>query len=185
MLEEKRMKVRVVAVALLLLVPALAQARKPEDVYAGKIMIFKNRLPERWRSAEDFISSIRRSSISSLWPEKAGEDKGRWRIEYIAFFARPLDDIEVAVLFYDVTGGAKRFLAESQTFIQHRGDRMFGSNVIIGSPEFEPNKKILMTMENRGRIIATGTIIIRGEGPKYTGRVEFTDEEARVKDPGR
>ena len=70
-------------------------------------------------------------------------------------------------------------------FIQHRGDRMFGSNVIIGSPEFEPNKKILMTMENRGRIIATGTIIIRGEGPKYTGRVEFTDEEARVKDPGR
>jgi hypothetical protein len=165
--------------------PSPAFARKPEDVYAGKIMVMKNRLPERFRSAEDFIGQIKRASIASLWPEKTGEDKGKWRFEYLAFFSRPLDDLEVSLRFYDVTSGQKRFLAESTTYVQHRGERMFGSNMVVGAPEFEPNKKILITMENRGRILATGTLIIRGEGPHYSGRVEFSEEETKQKDPGR
>src|SRR5437660_5961662 len=163
------MKLSALVVTALLLVPVLADARKPEDVFAGKIMIMRNRLPEHFRSAEDFITQIKKSSLTTLWADKLGDNKGKWRFEYIAFFTRPLDDLEVSMRFYDVTGGAKRFLAESQTFVSHRGDRMFGSNMTIGAPEFEPNKKLLITMENRGRILATGTLIIRGEGPPYSG----------------
>ena len=179
------MRFRAVAVAALMLVPALADARKPEDVFAGKIMIMRSRLPEHFRSAEDFISQVKRSSLTTLWADKLGENKGKWKFEYIAFFSQPLDDLEVSLRFYDVTGGARRFLAESQTFVSHRGDRMFGSNMTIGAPEFDPNKKLLITMENRGRVLAQANLIIRGEGPHYSGRVEFTDEEARIKDPGR
>jgi hypothetical protein len=177
---------RAVVVAGLALVVAtgVADARKPEDVYAGKIVFMRNRLPEHFRSAEDFISQVKRSSMGTLWPEKQGGDKGKWKFEYMAFFARPLDDLECQVRFYDVTGGGRQLVSSGSVFM-HRGDRMFGSNWTIGAPEFEPNKRILMTLENRGRVLAAGSLIIRGEGPHFSGKVEFTDEEARVKDPGR
>jgi hypothetical protein len=178
-----QLPISLIAAALVSSFAPPAYARKPEDVFAGKIMIMKSRLPEHFRSSDDFVSQVRRASLGSLWAEKNGSDKGKWKFEYIAFFARPLDDLEVALRFYDVTGGGKRFLAEASTFVQQRGDRMFGSNMVIGPPEFEPNKKILVTMENRNRIIATTTLIIRGDGPKYSGKVEFTDDEASGKKP--
>ena len=165
------------------LVPSLADARKPEDVYAGKIVFLKSRLPERFRSSEDMISTLKRASQTTFWADKTGDDKGKWRVEVMAFFARPLDDLECQVRFYDVTGGVRQLLSSGQVYM-HRGDRMFGSSWKLGAPEFEPNKKILMTLENRGHILASGTLIIRGEGPRYSGKVEFTDEEAKVKDPG-
>ena len=176
--------VRLVVFAGLALSPALADARKPEDVYAGKIMFMKVRLPSHFRSSEDMVSTIKRSSMTTFWPEKTGDDKGKWVVEVMAFFARPLDDLECLVRFYDVTGGARQLLSSGQVYM-HRGDRMFGSSWKLGAPEFEPNKKILMTLENRGRILASGWLIIRGEGPHYSGKVEFTDEEAKQKDPGR
>jgi hypothetical protein len=175
---------RLALLAAILLTPATADARKPEDVYAGKIMFMRGRLPEHFRSAEDFISQVKKTSLGTVWQEKQGDDKGKWKFEYIAFFARPLDDLECQVHFYDITGGQRQLVSSGSVFM-HRGDRMFGSNWKIGAPEFEPNKKILMTLENRGHVLASGTIIIRGEGPRYSGKVEFSEEEARVKDPGR
>jgi hypothetical protein len=170
---------RSVLILPLLIGSVTAYAKKPEDIFAGQIKVMKNRLPEHFRSSDDFVAQVRRASLTTLWPEKSGDDKGRWKFEYLAFFAHPLDDLEVALRFYDVTGGQKRFIAESSTFVRNRGERMFGANMVIGAPEFEPNKKILVTMENRGRIIATTTLIIRGEGPKYSGRVDFSDDDAR------
>jgi hypothetical protein len=173
-----------VVFATLVALPSLADARKPEDVYAGRIVFLKSRLPEHFRSSEEMVSTLKRSSQTTFWPEKTGDDKGKWRIEIMAFFARPLDDLECLVRFYDVTGGARQLVSSGQVYM-HRGDRMFGSSWKLGAPEFEPNKKILMTLENRGRILASGTLIIRGEGPRYSGKVEFSDEEAKTKDPGR
>ena len=45
--------------------------------------------------------------------------------------------------------------------------------------DVEPNKKYLMTIEDRRRIIASGTFILRVEGPHYSGKVSFTDEETK------
>ena len=163
----------------LLLLPGLARAGKLEDSFSGKIVITKRRLSQHLTSGE-----IKGAQVASLWPEKSGEDKGKWRFEYLAFFAHPLMDLEVKLRFYDVTGGIRHFIAEASTFVQTRGERIFGSSQIIGAPEFEPNKKLLVTIESRGRVLAQTNLIIRGEGPHYSGRVEFSDEEAKQKDPG-
>src|SRR5262249_11401358 len=108
--------------ATLVALPSLAGARKPEDVYAGKILFLKSRLPEHFRSSEDMISNLKRSSQTTFWPEKSGDDKGKWRVEIMAFFARPLDDLECLVRFYDVTGGSRQLVSSGQVYM-HRGDR--------------------------------------------------------------
>jgi hypothetical protein len=37
----------------------------------------------------------------------------------------------------------------------------------------------MLTIEDRRRIIASGTVILREEGPHYSGKVSFTDDEAK------
>ena len=39
----------------------------------------------------------------------------------------------------------------------------------------------LMTIEDRRRVIASGTFILREEGPHYSGKVEFSDSETKAK----
>ena len=38
-----------------------------------------------------------------------------------------------------------------------------------------------MTMQSGTRVIAETTFWLRGKGPKYSGKVEFSDEEAKQK----
>ena len=38
-----------------------------------------------------------------------------------------------------------------------------------------------MTMESRRRVIASTTFWLRGKGPNYSGKVEFSDDEAKGK----
>ena len=79
-------------------------AAKAEDVFKGKIIITKNRLPMHFSSAGGFVSALQKGKIDKIWPtEEKGDDKGTWDLEYIAFFAQPLDDSEIQVKFYDIT----------------------------------------------------------------------------------
>jgi hypothetical protein len=37
-----------------------------------------------------------------------------------------------------------------------------------------------MTIEDRRRVIASGTFILREEGPKYSGKVDFSDSDTKA-----
>ena len=43
------------------------------------------------------------------------------------------------------------------------------------------NKELLMTMESKGRVLASGRFRILGEGEKFNGKVNFSDDEASGK----
>jgi hypothetical protein len=60
-----------------------------------------------------------------------------------------------------------------------RGDRVLFNSVEFDKEDVEGNKKYMMTLEDRHRIIASGTFILREEGPHYSGKVTFTDEETK------
>ena len=76
----------------------VAHAAKPEDVFKGKIIITKDRLPARFASPGAFISALQSKKIDKIWPvEEKGADHGVWKLEYIAFFAQPLDDNEIVL----------------------------------------------------------------------------------------
>ena len=157
-------------------------AAKPEDVFKGKIIITKNRLPMHFSSPGGFVSALQKNKIDKIWPtEEKGDDKGTWDLEYLAFFAQPLDDSEIQVKFYDITHGDKKYVAGDPQYTRERGSRIFGSSIQLAKPEFDVRKHYMMTIESKGRTIATTTFWLLGKGANYSGKVEFSDADTRAK----
>jgi hypothetical protein len=172
---------RIVAVVLgTLLFCASAQAAKPEDIFKGKIIITAKRLPSRFASEGAFVAALRSNSTDKIWPtEEKGNDVATWNIEYIAFFARPLNDNEITVKFWEVGGGVQRYVAGDEQYTREKGSRVFASSITVGRPDFEVNKKYMMTVESGSRVLARTDFWLRGKGAQYSGKVEFSDEETR------
>ena len=158
-----------------------AAAAKPEDVFKGKIIITKNRLPMKFSSQGAFVSALQKGRIDKIWPSEEKGDTGKWNIEYIAFFAQPLDDSEIQVKFYDITQGEKKFVAGDPQMTRERGSRIFGASIELAKPEFDVRKHYMMTIESRGRTLATTTFWLLGKGESHSGKVEFSDAEAKAK----
>ena len=156
-------------------------AAKPEDVFKGKIIITKNRMPMRFSTEGAFVAALQKNKTDKIWPTEEKGDAGKWNIEYIAFFAQPLDDSEIQVKFYDITDGGKKFVAGDPQMTRERGSRIFGASIELGKPEFDVRKHYLMTIESRGRTIAATTFWLLGKGANYSGKVEFSDAEAKAK----
>jgi hypothetical protein len=157
-------------------------AAKAEDVFKGKIIITKNRLPMHFSSAGGFVSALQKGKIDKIWPtEEKGDDKGTWDLEYVAFFAQPLDDSEIQVKFYDITHGDKKYVAGDPQYTRERGSRIFGSSIQLAKPDFDVRKHYMMTIESKGRVIATTSFWLLGKGANYSGKVEFSDADTRAK----
>ena len=157
-------------------------AAKPEDVFKGKIIITKNRLPMHFSSSGGFVSALQKNKIDKIWPtEEKGDDKGTWDLEYLAFFAQPLDDSEIQVKFFDITHGDKKYVAGDPQYTRERGSRIFGSSIQLAKPEFDVRKRYMMTIESKGRVIATTSFWLLGKGANYSGKVEFSDAETHAK----
>lgn len=170
----------VVASAAVLLSGGAARAAKPEDVFKGKIIITKDRLPMRFSSPGAFISAIQSKKIDKVWPtEEKGADHGVWDLEYIAFFAQPLSDNEIQIKFYDITNGDRKFVAGDPQYTREKGSRIFSASIQLAKPEFDVNKHYMMTIESGHRAIATTSFWLRGKGANYSGKVEFSDEDTR------
>ena len=176
----KRIAIGVVALLALTLAGARTEAggAKPEDVFKGRIIITKKRLPMRFSSAGAFISAVNAGKTDKLWPTEEDGDKGSWNVEYIAFFAQPLNDSEIQVKFFDITSGRKYVAGDAQ-YTREKGSRIFSSSIVLAKPEFDVRKHYMMTAESRGHVIATTSFWLLGKGANYSGKVEFSDDEAK------
>jgi hypothetical protein len=159
-----------------------AHAAKPEDVFKGRIIITANRLPTRFASEGAFVSALKNQNVDKVWPkEEKGNDHAVWKLEYIAFFAKALNDNEITVKFWEVGLGQQRYVAGDEQYIREKGSRIFASSIELTKPDFEANKKYSMTIERGGRVLARTEFWLRGKGPNYSGKVEFSDEEAKAR----
>jgi hypothetical protein len=177
----KRFALGFVALLTLTLASAAAQAAgaKPEDVFKGRIIITKKRLPMHFSSAGAFVQAVQASKTDKLMcADEDGAEKGVWNVEYIAFFAQPLNDSEIEVKFYDITAG-KKYVAGDAQYTRERGSRIFSSSIQLAKPEFDVRRRYMMTAESRGRIIATTSFWLLGKGANYSGKVEFSDADAK------
>jgi hypothetical protein len=169
------------AVLLIMMAGSTAVAGDPNQVFKGKIMLSKKRFPLTAKSKDAYISAVRKQSTSNFLENK---ENGTWKIYFAAFLSKPLNDVEYVIKFYELGRGTQSLLGASEAFNDERGQKTIVSNITLEKKSFGVNKQLLMTIENRGMVLASARFKIIGEGERFSGKVEFSEEEAQGKTNG-
>jgi hypothetical protein len=167
-----------VSCAVLLCLGSSAFAGDPNVVFKGKIMTSTKRFPLSSKSKDAYIASVKKQSTSNFQENK---ENGTWKIYFAAFLSKPLNDVEYMIKFYDVTSGPQQLLGTSEAFNDERGQKTIVSNIVLEKKSFGVNKQILMTIENKGSVLASTKFKILGQGEKFSGKVNFSEDEAAGK----
>jgi hypothetical protein len=169
----------VVAFALVAAVGGSALAKgsgpMPEDLLKGRIIISDKRLPTNWTSVPAYVGQLKNLNKTTLWYDKK---TNKLKIEYAAFFAKAVNDVQVDLVIFDITNGANTQKAATEQFM-NRGERVLFNSVTFDNEDFEMNKKYRLVIQSRHVPIASGEFILRGEGPHYSGKVTFSEEETK------
>src|SRR5688572_3697872 len=166
------------ALVLVMLAGGSALAGDPNQVFKGKIMLSTKRFPLTAKSKDAYISAVRKQSTSNFQENKTN---GTWKIYFAAFLSRPLNDVEYVIKFYELGGGSQQLLGASEAFNDERGQNTIVSNITLEKKSFGVNKQLMMTIENRGSVLASAKFKILGEDERFTGKVNFSEEEAAGK----
>lgn len=166
------------AVLVLALGVRSAAAENPNQVFAGRIMMSSKRFPQSASSASAYVAAIRKQSQTNFVEAK---DTHTWKIYFAGFLKMPLNDLEYAIKLYDVSGKGQQLLVAFDQFTDERGQKTIVSNMTLEKKQVGVNKELLMVMESKGKVLASSRFKILGEGEKFTGKVNFTEEEANGK----
>ena len=146
---------------------------KAERSFGGRVLTSTKRFPTYARSVGSYISKVRGQVKTKFWEDK--KDKS-WTIHFIAFFRKPHDDMEVSIKIWDISTGQKHMLSSFEQYVD-RCATSYASKMVLKRDDFGVNKHLLVTVEASGRrVIASGKIKILGEGEKFKGKVDFSDE---------
>jgi hypothetical protein len=171
-----------VAAACVLLLSQTAWARAaPEDLLKGQLLVSDSSFPLKWTSPAEYASRLKKLHKSSLFYDKK---TGKLTLYYAAFFAQPVNDVQVNFVIYDITSGVNAKVKKGawEAFLGKKGERALFNSVELDKEDIEMNKKYLFAIEFRRVIIAKGEITLRGEAPKYSGKVEFSEEETKKRE---
>src|SRR5262245_18571355 len=157
--------------------PAAAD-NKINSAFAGKIMLSDKRFPNGAKSLAAFNAQVRKQSKTNFYEDK---EKQNWKIYFAGFLKTPLNDVEYVVKLYDMTAG-KQLVATFEQFTDERGQGSLMSSMVLDRKDIGVNKQLLMTLESKGRILASSQFKILGQGDKYTGKVDFSEDEANGKE---
>lgn len=154
------------------------KAERPNPVFAGKVMLSEKRFPAQAKSLAAFNAQIKKQSKTSFYEDK--EKKG-WKIQFAGFLKSPLNDVEYIVKIYELGGHSQQLLSSFEQFTDSRGQTALISNMFLEKKAVGVNKQLLITMESKGRVLASGRFKILGEGEKFNGKVNFSEDEASGK----
>lgn len=170
---------------------ALAGGKMPEDLLAGQLIVSESSFPTRWTSAAAFAAECKKKHKAKLhFAKKTENKKSIWpnlQIYYAAFFQQPVNDVEVRFVLYDITNGigSKAKKGSWEAFLNKKGDRVLFNSVELEKEDLfgdDTNpRKYLFAIEFRGKILAKTEITLTAEPEKFSGKVEFSDEETKKK----
>jgi hypothetical protein len=106
------------------------------------------------------------------------KDKKQWKVHFAGFLRAPLNDLEYVVKIYEMSGGRQQLLLTFEQFTHERGQAALISNMTLERKHVGVNKELMITMENKGKVLASNRFKILGQGEKFTGKVDFSEEEA-------
>lgn len=152
-----------------------AAQRGPEKVFAGKIMMSDKAFPTSAKSPAAYIAAVKKQSKTSFSEDK---DSKQWKIHFAAFLKVPLPDLEIEVKLLEISGKQQSLVTSFEQFTDQRGQRTIISKLVLDRSQIDPNKELLMIMDYRGKVLASGRFRILGQVEKSTGKVDFSEEEA-------
>lgn len=156
-----------------------AAAEDPGHAFNGKIMTSTKRYPQAAKSPSAYTAQIRKQSGSNFYEDKTDHT---WTIFFAAFLKAPLNDVEYVIKFYELGKGGNQLLATSEAFNDERGQKTIVSKIKLDKKLVGVNKNIQMTIENKGKVFASTTFKILGEGEHFSGKVNFSDDDAQGKE---
>jgi hypothetical protein len=137
-------------------------ARRAEDVFAGKVVVLKKRPPTRFKTADGFIGFLRTNAVQTVY---ADEDN-TWNFETMAFFRKPLGDLEVDMVFFDVTHGSsedsRHFVDTYTQYTQDRNTRILSGKCKLIRPAFDANRSYEIVVQHQGDPLAKGFFSTKG-----------------------
>jgi hypothetical protein len=155
-----------------------AAAENPNQAFNGRIMLSSKRFPQQAKSASAYTAQIRKQAQTAFVEAK---DTHTWKIYFAGFLKVPLNDLEYAIKIYDVTGKSQQLLVSFDQFTSERGQQSIISNMTLEKKQIGVNKDLLMTMESKGKVLASSKFKVTGEGEHFTGKVDFSEDEANGK----
>ncbi|HEY4179711.1 MAG TPA: hypothetical protein VGM90_22875 [Kofleriaceae bacterium] len=173
-----------VIAALFVLAPSRADAGgDPNKQFAGKIMLSDKRFPMQAKSPAAFTANVKKLSKTAFTENKESKS---WKIYMIGFLKSPLNDLEYIVKIYEVGGkGGNSLLQSFEQYTDSNGQKTLTSNITLERKTFGVNKELMITMESKGKVLASGRFKIIGEGDHFSGKVDFSkddDEDGAKKD---
>jgi len=168
-----------VSAVLIALTFSPAIAGDPNQVFKGKIMMSTKRYAQNAKSKDAYISMVRKQSATNFQENKESHS---WKIYFAAFLKEPLNDVEYMIKFYEIGRGGNQLLGASEAFNDERGQKTIVSKIKLDKKQMGVNKELQMTIENKGTVYASTRFKILGEGEHYSGKVNFSDDEAQGKE---
>ncbi len=172
------MRVPLMILAFLVALSSVAVAN-PNRAFAGRIMMSDKRFPMQAKSAAAYTAKIKSQSKTSFWEDK--ENKS-WKIHFIGFLKSPLNDLEYLVKIYDLSTRPQTLLSTFEQFTDSRGQTTLVSSVVLERKQFGVNKELMVTMESKGKVLASGRVKILGQAEKFSGKVDFSEDETGKKE---
>jgi hypothetical protein len=156
-----------------------ARAENPNQAFNGRIIMSSKRFPTQAKSPTAYTAAIRKQSTANFYEDKTNH---KWKIYFAGFLKAKLDDVEYVIKLYELSGRTQQLLVSFDQFTDERGQQTILSNMTLDKKQVGVNKELLMTMESKGKVLASGRFKILGEGEHYTGKVDFSDDDAKKKD---
>ncbi len=157
-----------------------ASAQDPNKVFAGQIIPMVKRPPATAKSPDAYIGIMRKMKQTIFVEDKSDHT---WTLWIACFLKAPLNDVEYSIKYYDTSHG-QQYLNSSDNFTDsaQRGDRTILTKIKLDKQWAGVNHPVLITFESKGKVLASTTIMIKGEGESYSGKVNFSEDEASGKD---
>ncbi len=155
------------------------EKEKANPAFAGRIMLSDKYYPRSAKSLAAFNAQVRKQSKENFYEDK---EKKNWKIYFAAFLKAPLNDVEYLVKVYELQGRGQQLLATIEQFTDSRGQYSLLSNIVLERKSVGVNKQLLMVVEAKGKVLGSARFKILGEGERYSGKVDFSEEDARGKE---
>jgi hypothetical protein len=150
-------------------------ASQVEDRLAGKVALSKAALPGK-KGERAYGQALAKSARGRaiFWQDAK---TGAWTIHYAAVVKRPVLDATITI--YDVSHGKK--LVVSKEKMLYKESRIVNGSLALDRDDVDdPNARLLMVVENGGRVVAERVFYIQGKPEKRGPRdknITFTAEE--------